>query len=76
MTLLRLPALHGEEYPDLAGASLYESMAAMDEGKDLNGKVMLRKELLTNFGQTYHAARLRALLSPDTDGATSSDGGR
>jgi hypothetical protein len=60
--LLRLPALYGDQAPDLAGAGLYHSAAALQKLNDTQGSIGLRRELLGRFAQTYHGARLKAEL--------------
>ena len=53
--LLRLPALHGASQPDLAAAALYEAMQALEATKDVSGSVTVRRELLAEYGNSYHA---------------------
>ena len=53
--LLRIPALYGTSQPDLAAASLYESMRVLEEHKDVSGSVTVRRELLAEYGNSYHA---------------------
>ena len=62
--LLRLPAFHGDQAPDLAAASLYHAFQTLRGLEDANGSLTLRQELLSRFGQTYHGARLRAEIGP------------
>ena len=67
LQLLYLPALYGKTSPDLAGAGLYQSIKTLAELKDPAGSSSLRRELLARYGQTLHAARLKAELSPHKD---------
>ena len=67
LQLLYLPALYGKTSPDLAAAGLYRSSKALAELKDAAGASSLRRELLARYGQTFHAARLKAELSPHKD---------
>jgi hypothetical protein len=55
LDLLRLPAVHGEHHPDLAAAGLYRAMQVLDELGDASGSVRVRRELLEQYSQTYHA---------------------
>ena len=55
LNLLRIPALHGTSQPDLAAAALYESMRALEETKDVSGSVTVRRELLAEYANSYHA---------------------
>ena len=58
LDLLHLPAVHGEQSPELAAAGLYQAMQVLEELGDLRGSIALRSELLSKYGQTYHAAKL------------------
>jgi hypothetical protein len=60
LQLLYLPALHGKQFPDLAGAGLYHAMQTLAELGDAKGSVEVRKELLVRYPQTVHAARVKA----------------
>ena len=62
--MLHLPALYGKTYPELAGAALYESMGVLAELGDAGGSVAVRKELLDQYGQTYHAAKVKTKSGP------------
>jgi len=67
LELLYLPALYGKTSPDLAAAGLYRSSKVLAELNDAAGASSVRRELLARYGQTYHAARLKAELSPHQD---------
>ena len=67
LDLLTLPALYGKTYPDLAAAGLYQSSKTLAELKDDDGSRNVRSELLSRYGQTYYAGRLRTELSPHQD---------
>lgn len=67
LDLLHLPALYGDKFPELAAAALYESRVAFAGAKDDNSRAAVRRELLEQYSQTYHAAKLRAELSPKSD---------
>jgi hypothetical protein len=60
LELLRIPALHGRESPELAGAALFRVMEALSAAGDARGSVAIRRELLERYGQTYFAAKLKA----------------
>ncbi len=55
LDLLRLPAAHGENHPDLAAAGLHQAMQVLDEMGDAGGSVRVRRELLEQYSQMYHA---------------------
>ena len=63
LQLLRLPALYGNKFPELAGAGLYHSMIALDQLDDPRGSVAVRRELLVRYGQTVHAAKVKRASS-------------
>lgn len=67
LRLLHLPAVHGAEFPELAAAGLYEAMQAFSTIGDLDSRAAVRRELLDQYGQTYHAAKVKAELSPKSD---------
>lgn len=58
LLLLQIPALYGQEQPELAGAALYHSSKALAELQDVRASVTLRKELLEKYGRTYYASRV------------------
>lgn len=59
LQLLRIPALSGQEQPELAGAALFQVMRTLEAHGDATGSVAVRRELLERYGQTYHAVRVR-----------------
>ncbi|QDU94892.1 hypothetical protein [Lignipirellula cremea] len=66
LQLLYLPALYGEQYPELAAASLYAGMTTLAEMKDLNSSLALRREIQKTYPQTWHAQQLkRDAAKPD-----------
>ena len=67
LQLLRLPALYGEQQPELAAAALYHAMAACGRFQDSQGQAALRRELLSRYQQTYHATIVRQALSRKSD---------
>ncbi len=67
LRLLHLPAIHGKQFPGLAAAGLYEAMLAFAATGDLDSRTAVRRELLDQYGQTYHAAKVKAELSPKSD---------
>jgi hypothetical protein len=67
LELLRLPAIHGQNHPALAGAGLHLAMERLVASGDSEGSAACRRELLTNFGQTYHAALVKAQLNRGKD---------
>jgi hypothetical protein len=64
--LLHIPALYGEQHPDLAGAALYQAAKTLDALPDNSasayGVGRMRTLLLSNYPQTYHGSRLMAEL--------------
>lgn len=65
--LLRVPALNGNEQPELAGAALYWVWQALvDDGKTLKG-VAVRRELLDHYGQTHFAREMRSVAATASD---------
>jgi hypothetical protein len=57
--LLRLPALYGEEQPEIAAAGLYTAMDTLTKARDASGAVSLRNELLERYSQTTFAEQVR-----------------
>ncbi len=55
LDLLRLPAVFGEQQPEIAAAGLARSMHVLEKLGDANGSVRVRRELLSQYSQTYHA---------------------
>jgi hypothetical protein len=69
LQLLHLPAIYGKQYPELAGAALYQAMQTLAELNDAKGSVALRKELLVRYANTVHAAKVKSetgIQDPDT----------
>lgn len=62
LDLLRIPALWGRSQPELSAAALYEASRALNDLSDLRGSVAVRGELLSEYGNSYHA---RLLNGPD-----------
>jgi hypothetical protein len=67
LRLLHLPAIYGKQFPELAAAGLYEAMRAFAAVGDDGSCAAVRRELLDQYGQTYHAAKVKAELSPKSD---------
>jgi hypothetical protein len=65
LDLLHLPAIYGVEHPELAGAGLYQAMKTLAELGDQRGANALRNELVVNYGQTSHAAKVTAPGEPN-----------
>lgn len=65
LDLLRLPAVHGEQHPELAAAGLAHAMQVLDKQGDASGAVRVRRELLQRYRQTYHAS-LQIKTAPST----------
>ena len=59
LDLLRIPAIYGQQQPELAAAGLYLAMQAVAQLGDAKGSIAIRRELLDRYGQTWHAERLR-----------------
>jgi hypothetical protein len=62
-----VPAVYGPRHPELAAAALYQGFKAFQAAGRSQPAAALRRELLDRYGQTYHAALLRAELSPKKD---------
>ena len=60
LDLLRIPAIFGEQDPELAAAGLFESMQALSRQGQVRQSIAVRRELLDRYGQTWHAAKVRA----------------
>jgi hypothetical protein len=58
LMLLRVPALEGATYPDLAAAALDEAGRTLAADGDEGASRILRRELLGRYGTTYHARQL------------------
>jgi hypothetical protein len=65
LQLLHLPALYSRQAPDLAAAALYHSMRVFAAWDDADAQLALRRELIEQYSQTYHAAKL---MAAETDG--------
>lgn len=59
LNLLRLPAVYHQTNPEVAAAGVYHAMKAMQQQDRLTDSIALRKELLSRFGSTAHAVRLK-----------------
>jgi len=57
--LLRLPALYGEEQPEIAAAGLYSAIEVLTKARDASSAVSLRNELLERYSQTTFAQQVR-----------------
>jgi len=55
LNVLKLPAAHGEQLPDLAAAGLYQAMQTLNTLGDARGSIAVRGELISKYPQTYHA---------------------
>jgi hypothetical protein len=64
LQLLHLPAIYGKQTPELAAAALYQAMAAFQAWQDDAGRAAVRRELVEQYSQTYHAAKAMASQSP------------
>ncbi len=64
--LLRIPALHADQAPEIGAAALFHGMQVLKQLDDVRGSVALRNELLVRYGQTYFAAQALA-PSPAAD---------
>lgn len=58
LQLLRIPALYGKQFPELAGAGLYHAMATLKDLEDVKGSLAVRRELQVRYAHTTHAAKL------------------
>jgi hypothetical protein len=58
--LLRIPALHGNQTPEISAAALFHGMEVLKQLDDVRGSVALRNELLVRYGQTCLAAKALA----------------
>ncbi|MHB8861327.1 MAG: hypothetical protein ACYC6N_02905 [Pirellulaceae bacterium] len=60
LCLLELPAVFGQQEPELASAGLYEALQTLAALGDTKGSIALRRELLDRYAPTWHAQKLRA----------------
>lgn len=58
LDLLRIPALHGGDDPELAAAALFAAMQMYTDNNEIRGSVALRGELLAVYGNTYFAKQI------------------
>jgi len=58
LQLLRVPAVYGRDYPELAGAAYFHVMQSLSQAENAKGAIAVRKELLERFGHTYFAGRI------------------
>jgi len=58
--LLRIPALYGNQAPEISAAALSYGVDVLKQLDDVRGSVALRNELLVRYGQTYFAAQALA----------------
>lgn len=61
LRLLRIPALYGEDQPEVASAALYQSMQALQAANNRQGAEALRRELTTSYPATHHAGLAQEL---------------
>ncbi len=59
LSLLTLPAIYGNEQPELAAAGLYHAAAALDKLKDARGAAAVRRELARSYSSTHFGAKRR-----------------
>ena len=67
LQLLRIPAMYADTYPDMAAAALHTAMTTLEKNQDTPSSKALRKELLSRFGNTYHAVQVKQTLNPGKD---------
>ncbi|MEQ8784903.1 MAG: hypothetical protein RIC55_01330 [Pirellulaceae bacterium] len=60
LEMLRVPALYGDQFPELAAAGLYDAMNRLAELGDNPGSVAVRRELLTQYPGTVYAKKVKA----------------
>ena len=60
---LHLPAIYGQQSPELAAAALYQTMRVFGAWRDDAAQSAIRRELLGQYGQTYYGAKVMAELS-------------
>ncbi len=60
LNLLELPALFGQQEPELAAAGLYEAWQTLSALGDTKGSIAVRRELLDRYPSTWHARKLQA----------------
>lgn len=65
LDLLRIAALAGGTQPELSGAALFEVIQAFAEMQDVRGSAAVRAELLSKYGNTYHAKLLNSRRSSE-----------
>jgi len=64
LLLLRLPAVYGDQHPEVAAAGLFNAMEILTKARDASGAVSVRNELLERYSQTTFAAQVRADTEP------------
>lgn len=64
LQLLYLPAIYGKQAPELAAAALHRTMTAFGDWQNDAARSALRRELVEQYSQTYHAAKAMAAQSP------------
>jgi hypothetical protein len=63
LQLLHLPAIYARQAPELAAAALFEAMTTFQGWQDREAYLALRRELVEQYSQTYHAAKALAAES-------------
>jgi hypothetical protein len=63
LQLLRIAAVFGDKFPELAAAGLYHTMRALGDGNASAPSAAVRKELLDRYGHTFHAALVKGQSS-------------
>jgi hypothetical protein len=57
LSLLALPAVYGNQQPELAAAGLYHAANALDKLKDAGGAAAVRRELASRYAGTHFGAQ-------------------
>lgn len=60
LLLLRLPALLGDTYPELAAAGLHLAMQTLEELNETEAAEALRRELLLGYAHTVYGAKVKS----------------
>ncbi len=60
LLLLQVPALYGEQQPDVSAAALYRVASELETLDDARGSAAVRADLLERFGKTHFATLVRS----------------
>lgn len=67
LDLLHLPAIYGQQHPELSAAALAEANQALQRIQQTDQATSIRQQLLFFYGGTLHAEQLRTQLQPTSN---------